>query len=95
MAAYLLAESQITDQATYDSYKRQVAPVIAKFGGQFIVRGGPIEVLEGTWQPSKLVIIEFPDMGTLKSWYTSAEYAPLLALRQSAATDHLIAVEGL
>ena len=95
MAAYLLAESQITDQATYDSYKRQVAPVIAKFGGRFLVRGGPLEVLEGTWHPSKLAIIEFPDMAALKSWYTSAEYAPLLALRQSAATDHLIAVEGL
>ena len=94
MPAYLIADTHITDQSTYDKYKQQVAPLIAKFGGRFLVRGGPHEVLEGSWQPSRLVLIEFPDMKALKSWYGSPEYAPLLALRQPAATDHLVAVEG-
>ena len=94
MPAYLIADTHITDQSTYNEYKQQVAPLIAKFGGRFLVRGGPHEVLEGSWQPSRLVLIEFPDMKALKSWYSSPEYAPLLALRQPAATDHLVAVEG-
>jgi uncharacterized protein (DUF1330 family) len=94
MPAYLIADTHITDQPTYDKYKQQVAPLIAKFGGRFLVRGGPHEVLEGSWQPSRLVLIEFPDMDRLKSWYNSPEYAPLLALRKPAATDHLVAVEG-
>jgi uncharacterized protein (DUF1330 family) len=94
MPAYLIADTHITDQPTYDNYKQQVAPLIAKFGGRFLVRGGQHEVLEGSWHPSRLVIIEFPDMDRLKSWYNSPEYAPLLALRQPAATDHLVAVEG-
>jgi uncharacterized protein (DUF1330 family) len=69
--------------------------VIAKFGGRFLVRGGKQTILEGTWQPHRLVVIEFPNMEALTSWYNSPEYAPLLALRQPAATDHLVAVEGV
>lgn len=94
MAAYLIADTETTDHQTYDEYKRQVAPVIAKFGGRFLVRGGKHAVLEGTWRPHRLVVIEFPTMEALTSWYHSPEYAPLLALRQPAATDHLVAVEG-
>jgi len=95
MPAYLIADTHITDPKTYDEYKRGVAQVIAKFGGRFLARGGTLEVLEGTWQPARLVLIEFPDMKALKAWYNSPEYAPLLALRQPAATDHLVAIEGL
>ena len=94
MTAYLIADTQITDHKTYDEYKRQVVHTIAKFGGRFLVRGGPHEVLEGNLQVHRLVLIEFPSMQALKSWYSSPEYAPLLAMRQPAATDHLIAVEG-
>ena len=95
MTAYLIADTDITDHQTYDEYKRRVAPVIAKFGGRFLVRGGPHVVLEGTWQPHRLVVIEFPNMEALTSWYQSAEYAPLLALRKPAASDHLVAVDGI
>ena len=94
MPAYLIADTQITDHRTYDEYKRQVAPTIAKFGGRFLVRGGKHELLEGSWQVHRLVLIEFPSMEALKSWYTSPEYVPLLAMRQPAATNHLVAVEG-
>jgi uncharacterized protein (DUF1330 family) len=95
MAAYLIADTEIHDQAVYDDYKRKVLPVIQKFGGRFVVRGAPHEVLEGSWNPTRLVVIEFPDMAKLKAWYASPEYAPLLALRQPAANDHLVAVEGV
>ena len=95
MAAYLIADTDITDHQTYDEYKRQVAPVISKFGGRFLVRGGKQTVFEGAWRPHRLVVIEFPNMEALTSWYNSPEYAPLLALRQPAATDHLVAVEGV
>lgn len=95
MPAYVIADTQITDHETYDDYKRRVAPQIARFGGRFLVRGGDPMVLEGSWRPSRLVVIEFPTMEAITAWYSSSEYAPLLALRQPAATDHLIAVEGV
>jgi uncharacterized protein (DUF1330 family) len=94
MAAYVIADTLITDPQTYDEYKRQVAPLVAKFGGRFIVRGGQHEVLEGDWQVHRIVVLEFPSMEALKSWYNSPEYAPLLALRQRASSASLVAVEG-
>jgi len=94
MPAYVIADTHITDQKTYEEYKRRVAPLIAKFGGRFLVRGGKHTVLEGTWRPHRLVVIEFPTMEALDTWYHSPEYAPVLALRQPAATVQLVAVEG-
>jgi uncharacterized protein (DUF1330 family) len=41
------------------------------------------------------VLLEFPDMAALKAFYFSAEYKPLIAMRQRAATSSLIAVEGV
>ncbi len=52
-------------------------------------------VLEGDWTPTRLVVLEFPDMASLRAWYDSPEYAPLKVLRQAAAESRLIAVEGL
>ena len=94
MPAYVIADTEIKDHKTYDEYKRQVLPMIAKFGGRFIVRGGPHEVLERQWRPHRIVVIDFPDRAAIKAWYNSPEYAPLLAMRQPAATDYLVAAEG-
>jgi uncharacterized protein (DUF1330 family) len=51
-------------------------------------------VLDGNWRPNRVVIIEFPDIAAARGLYSSAEYQRLIALRRSAATDVIIAVEG-
>lgn len=56
---------------------------------------GSHEILEGDWKPNRVVVIEFPDIASIKNWYQSPEYQPLIALRQSAATDVMIMLEGL
>ena len=66
MGAYLIADVHITDPATYEEYKRQVSPLIARFGGRYAARAGRHEVLEGDWEPHRLVVLEFPDMAALK-----------------------------
>jgi uncharacterized protein (DUF1330 family) len=94
MAAYMIANLNIFDQKTFDLYRAQVKPSIEKFGGRFLVRGGAHERLEGTWAPTRLVLLEFPDMAALKRWYASAEYVALTKLRQTAAFTDVVAVEG-
>jgi uncharacterized protein (DUF1330 family) len=94
MSAYLIADVEVHDQTVYAEYRRHVLPLIQNHGGRFIVRGGAHEVLEGEWRPQRLVIIEFPDMAALKSWYRSLEYAKLIELRQGASRGSLVAVEG-
>ena len=59
------------------------------------MRGGKHEVLEGTWHPTRLVIIEFPTIEAARAWYSDPDYVPLIKLRQSAGSDHLLIVEGM
>ena len=95
MAAYLIADIEVTDPAGYEGYRNTVTESITAFGGRYLARGGRTEVLEGPWIPSRLVIIEFPSMDKLKAWYASSEYAPALALRLRSAKSKLVMVDGL
>ena len=94
MAAYMIGEIEVTDPASYEDYRKQVLATVEKHGGRFIVRGGKVEALEGGWSPKRLVVLEFPSMQKLLTWYRSPEYAPLIKLRQKASRGKLIAVEG-
>ena len=59
MAAYLIADVELTDPAKFEEYRSQVASTIEQYGGKYIVRGGAIEKAEGDWEPSRLVVTEF------------------------------------
>jgi uncharacterized protein (DUF1330 family) len=95
MSAYVIAEIDITDPAAYEDYRRQVPEVIARYGGKYVVRGGKVEPLEGGWSPKRVAVVEFPSMEQALKFYRSAEYAPLIAIRQKASRGKLIIVEGL
>jgi uncharacterized protein (DUF1330 family) len=94
MPAYYIGEHKITNAAVFEAYLRQVVPMIERHGGRYLTKAGTHEVLEGEWRPNRVVIIEFPDMAAIRAWYGSPEYQPLIALRQSAASDVMIALEG-
>jgi uncharacterized protein (DUF1330 family) len=94
MTAYVFAEIEVTDPAAYDDYRKQVLATVTKYGGKFIVRGGKVEPLEGGWQPQRMIALEFASMEQAQKWYRSAEYAPLIKLRQKASKGKLILVEG-
>ena len=90
MAAYVIGEIEVTDAALYEDYRKQVLATIEKHGGRFLVRGGAVEALEGGWSPKRLVLLEFPSMAKARGWYRSADYAPLIKLRQRASRGKLI-----
>jgi uncharacterized protein (DUF1330 family) len=95
MVAYVIVDLDVKDAAGYDSYRREVPATLAKYGGRFLVRGGASEVLEGSWAPKRVVVLEFASMDALKRWYHSEEYKPLIKLRQAHSSGDLIAVEGV
>jgi uncharacterized protein (DUF1330 family) len=94
MKAYVIGEIEVTDQGSYDEYRKQVPATVEKYGGRFIVRGGKVEPLEGGWSPKRMVALEFPSLDQAQKWYRSSEYAPLIKLRQKASRGKLILVEG-
>ena len=95
MPAYVIAHIDVKDPARYEDYKKMSPVSIEKFGGRFIARGGKTEVLEGTWQPKRLVLLEFPTVERAREWWGSDEYAPAKALRQATSSGDMIVVEGL
>jgi uncharacterized protein (DUF1330 family) len=95
MAAYFVVDTDVTDAAGIEEYRRQVPPLIAKHGGRYLVRGGAFDVLEGQWKPKRLALIEFPSVARAKEFYNSKEYHEIIGLRQKAARTNLVLVEGL
>ena len=95
MPAYVIAHIDVKDPVRYEDYKKMSPVSIEKFGGRFVARGGKTEVLEGTWQPKRLVLLEFPSVERAREWWASAEYAPAKALRQATSIGDMIIVEGL
>jgi uncharacterized protein (DUF1330 family) len=94
MAAYVIAEVDVTDPVAYENYRKMVAPTIQQYNGKFLVRGGRVESKEGGWNPPRFVIVEFPSLERAREWYQSPEYAPALALRLKASRSRLIIAEG-
>ena len=95
MAAYLIAEVEITDPKAYEEYRKIVPGTIAQYGGRYLVRGGAVETKEGGWTPSRVVVLEFASMDQARKWYHSPEYAPALAIRTRAGKSKVILVEGI
>lgn len=95
MNGYVIGEVEVKDPAAYEEYRKRVLATIEKFGGRFLVRGGKADGLEGAKPAGRLVILEFPSFDQAATWYRSADYAPLIKMRQGASTGRLILVEGV
>ena len=94
MAAYIIANVEVTDAATYERYRKEVPATIEHYGGRFLVRGGAVDALEGDFVPKRIVVLEFPSLERAKAWWDSPEYQPLRALRRSASRGDLFVVQG-
>ncbi len=94
MSALIVLDVRVTDLEAYEEYKTHSTRVLAQYGGKFIARGGSTEVLEGEWNPNRIVILEFETMERAREWYHSPEYAAPMQLRQRASQGNMILVEG-
>ncbi len=77
MAAYLIVDIDVTDPGAYEEYRRLVPPLVAKYGGKYLVRGGAFETIEGDWTPKRLAVLEFESAERAKQFYNSADYEPV------------------
>ena len=94
MTAYVIVDIEVTDPEGYKEYIKLAPEAVKLYGGNYIVRGGPNETLEGDWQAKRLVMLEFPSVEQAKSWLNSSEYAPARALRHQYARTNMVVVEG-
>ena len=95
MAAYVIADVEVTEDALFEEYRKLVPATIETYGGKYIVRGGKSEVVEGDNTPHRTVIIEFPSFEQAKAWHASDEYAGPKQMRIDSTNSNVMIVEGL
>ena len=85
MTAYMIVQTFITDAEKMEDYKALAAPAVAKYGGKYLSRGGPMEHIENEWDVPRVTLLEFPSAEQAKTFYNSADYQEAKAKREGAA----------
>jgi uncharacterized protein (DUF1330 family) len=96
MAAYLLVDTLLDNADLYEQYKLKAKPLIEKFGGEYLARGGRMTLREtDLWSPSRLVLIRFADVETANRCLDSFDYQQILPISKKSARRTAIILEGV
>jgi uncharacterized protein (DUF1330 family) len=95
MTAYMIVDLDIHDAEGFQQYRSGVPAFIAKHGGEYLVRGGEFEVIEGDWKPHRLVLFRFPNREAIKNFFADPGYAALAELRKRTSRTIAVAVDGV
>lgn len=91
---YVIVRAAVTDMEKWGAYLAASKPVLERYEGKPIVRGGRCEIVEGTGAPRN-VVLEFPSYDNAIGYATSTDYLAAKALRQGAGTLDMTVVEGV
>ena len=94
--AYILVDTKITDPVAYEAYKAAAKPIAEKFGGAYLSRGGPMDIVQDDlWAPTRLVLVRFPSMQAAHDFLNSPDYAPIKQIRLDHSAATLVVLEGI
>ena len=94
MAGYLIGTIEVKNPEAYKEYLAKVTDIVKKFDGEFLVRGGEFEHVEGEWKHSRNIIVKFPSYERALEWYNSEEYKPVRQIRLDNSVGNFIIVKG-
>jgi uncharacterized protein (DUF1330 family) len=94
-SAYVIANVDVTNPEQYAQYMKLSTIAMQANGAEVCIRGGKVDVLEGDWQPARMVMLKFPSMEKARAFYDSVEYQAAKDARQGAAVMRMICVEGV
>ena len=95
MSVYLIVHTRINNTDGYQEYREKVPVIVKKYGGEYLARGGQLEVIEGDWNPDRIVLIRFPTAAAARDFFNDPDYQPLKQLRHRNAISQIVMVEGL
>jgi uncharacterized protein (DUF1330 family) len=93
--AYVVVDVEATDPERAARYREMSGPSVEHHGGHFLARGGALAVLEGDWEPDRLVVIEFASMDAARAWFDSDDYGEARSVRAGAGTWRMVIVDGV
>lgn len=96
MATYLVVDVLLENPALYEEYKLKAKPLVERFGGEYLARGGNLTLKEtDLWSPTRMVLIRFPDTDSANRFYDSPEYQAILPVSREAARRTIVMLEGI
>ena len=93
MSAFVLVEVNIQDPVVYEEYKKLTPVSVEAYGGKLVIRGNPVQVMEGEWNYDRMVLLEFPTKEIAIEWYNSKEYQKAKKIREKAASANFFIVD--
>lgn len=94
MAAYILIDVDVTDEATYEGLAERAAAAVEAHGGKYLVRAGSAKALQGDWKPRRLVLVEFESAEGVERWRNSSDALQLRELLNRVSKANVVMVEG-
>ena len=96
MAAYLVVDTDLTNPEAYEEYKLKARPIAEKYGGEYLARGGKMNIKEAQlWSPKRLVLVKFSSFEQAEKFYDSAEYQAVLPISTESAKRSVVILEGI
>ena len=93
--AYMVVDARSSNPPERMAEYRRLAQIaVEKHGGRYLVRGAPYETLEGSWQPQRLVVLEFPSMDAARGFYNSPEYLAASEARAGVSDFDMLLAEA-
>ncbi|MGH6709322.1 MAG: DUF1330 domain-containing protein [Bradyrhizobium sp.] len=94
MKAYLVLDLSVNDFGGFRRYIAEIPAFIARHSGKYIVQGVQPTIIEGDWQPERVVIIEFPERANAEAFLGDPEIQDLFKVRHDTTTSKLVLVDG-
>ena len=96
MAAYLVVDTDLSNPEAYEAYKLKARPIAEKYGGEYLARGGKMNLMETQlWSPKRLVWVRFPSFEQAQAFYDSAQYQAILPISAASARRTVVILEGI
>lgn len=95
-SAYIIVDMNISNMELYKHYMAAAPAAVAAAGGEYLVRGGKFDVLEGDWKPGRIAMLKFPSFDAAKAFYDGELYRAARTKREGATEFfNMVLVEGV
>ena len=94
MAAYLIADVKVTDEARLPDYAAKVHDIVHKHGGKYLARSGNLETIEGeALDTTRIALLEFPSREAVQAFVSDPAYETFGQARRAGSVSRFHVID--
>ena len=94
MTYVVVTIKKIKDIEAFREYATKVAPILKRYGGEYVAVDKAPDVRDGEWPFVRTVIVAYPDSAAAQRWYDSPEYKEIIPIRKRAIDANIVMVRA-